>query len=238
MQTRERRLARTFVELADSLVDDFDVVDLMSLLTERSVELLDSTAAGLVLAESAGGLRLIAATSEAIETVELFEIQSDEGPCRDCIHGGTPVSSPDLTADADTWPRFVGVATRAGFRAAHALPLRLRGQMLGALNLFRHEPGALSRDELVTAQALADVATIALLQNRALRDSQLVADQLEHALSSRVTIEQAKGIVGERLRCSMDEAFVRIRRHARSNGLLLADVAGEIVAGRLDARTI
>lgn len=230
---REQRLARTFVELADNLVDDFDVVDLMVLLTERCVELLDAAAAGLLLGDGNGTLRLMAATSEAIETVELFQIQSDEGPCRDCFHNGAPVSTRDLAHDGDRWPRFAPVAAAAGFRAAHAFPLRLRGQVLGAMNLFRLEPVPLTRDDVATAQALADVATIALLQNRTLDESHVVTDQLHEALNSRVAIEQAKGITAERLGCDMNEAFTRLRRYARNSGRRLGEVAQEVVDGTL-----
>jgi GAF domain-containing protein len=231
--TREQRLSMTFVELADTLVDDFDVVDLMVLLTERSVELLDASAAGLLLADVDGSLRVMAATSEATGTVELFEAQNDEGPCRDCYHSGVPVSVADLSSETERWPRFSPVARSAGFRAAHALPLRLRGQVLGALNLFRTEPVPLSRPDIATGQALADVATISLLQSRALRDVQAVAEQLEEALHSRTTVEQAKGVIAERLGIGMDEAFSRLRRFARSRQSRLTDVAHEVVAGAL-----
>lgn len=232
--TREQRLATTFVEMADSLVDDFDVVELMVLLTERCVELLDASAAGLLLADGHGSLHLIAATSEALEMVELFQIQSDEGPCRDCFHRGDAVSTVDLAGAARRWPRFAPVAAEAGFRAAHAFPLRLRGEVLGALNLFRAEPIALQPPDISTAQALADVATIALLQSRALRDSHVVRDQLEGALNSRIAIEQAKGVVAAAASCGMDEAFGRLRRFARANQRGLSEVAQEIVEGTLD----
>jgi GAF domain-containing protein len=231
--TREQRLSRTFVELADTLVDDFDVVDLMVLLTERSVELLDASAAGLLLANVDGSLRVMAATSEATGVVELFEAQNEEGPCRDCFRSGAPVSVADLSSGAGRWPRFSHVALSAGFRAAHALPLRLRGQVLGALNLFRTEPVPLSRSDLATGQALADVATISLLQSRVLRDVQAVAEQLEEALDSRTTVEQAKGVIAERLGIGMDEAFSRLRRFARSRQSRLTDVSLEVVAGTL-----
>lgn len=231
--TREQRLSRTFVELADTLVDDFDVVDLMVLLTERCVELLDASAAGLLLARVDGTLRVMAATSEAIGTVELFEAQNDEGPCRDCYHSGVPVSVTDLSDEAERWPRFSPVATSAGFRAAHALPLRLRGQVLGALNLFRTEPVPLSTSDIATGQALADVATISLLQSRALREVQTVAEQLEEALNSRVAVEQAKGVIAERLGIGMDEAFSRLRRFSRTRQSRLTDVAHEVIAGTL-----
>ena len=226
------------MELADSLVDDFDVVDLMVLLVERCVELFDASAAGLLLADLNGTLCVVAATSEAMGTVELFQVQNDEGPCRDCFHSGAAVNVGDLAAEADRWPRFVPVATDAGFRSAHALPLRLRGQILGALNLFGAEPVALSVSDLANAQALADVATISLLQSRALRDSQAVAEQLEEALNSRVAIEQAKGIIAERLEIEMDEAFSRLRRFARARQSRLTDVAHDVIEGRLRPEAI
>ncbi len=231
--TREQRLASTFVELADSLVEDFDVVDILVLLTERSVELLGAAAAGLLLVDANGDLRLMAATNEALHTVELFQIQNDEGPCRDCIHAGAPVEVADLTEAADRWPRFAPVASAAGFRAAHAFPLRLRGRVLGAMNLFRVEPLPMTPGEASTAQALADVATIAVLQSRALHESHLLADQLQGALHSRIAIEQAKGVIAERLGCDMDTAFRELRDHARRGGRRLADVAADVVAGIL-----
>ncbi len=233
--TREQRLSATFVELADSLVNDFDVVELMVLLTERCVEFLDAASAGLLLADGAGNLNLIAATSEATEAVELFQVQNDEGPCSDCFRAGQPVSSGDLAAAPATalWPRFAQVATAAGFRAADAFPLRLRGQILGALNLFRTQPVALADADGIAAQALADVATIALLQNRAINDSHVVAEQLQQALTSRIAIEQAKGIIAERLGCDMDEAFRVLRAHARRDGRRLAEVAQQVVTGAL-----
>jgi transcriptional regulator with GAF, ATPase, and Fis domain len=238
MMSREQRLSTTFVELADSMVEDFDVVDLMTLLTERCVELFDAAAAGLLLADAGGGLRVMAATDEAIETIELFQIQNDEGPCRDCFHGGVAVSTPDLAGDDDRWPRFAPVAAAAGFRAAHAFPLRLRGQVLGALNLFRVEPGTLGREDLASVQALADVATIALLQSRAIQDAQMVSDQLQEALHSRIAIEQAKGIIAERRGCDMDQAFTSLRRHARSDRRRLTDVAQDVVDGTLRAEEL
>jgi len=229
----QQRLAETFVRLADNLVDDFDVVDLMVLLTESCVELLDASAAGLLLADPSGHLRLIAATSEALETVELFQVQNEEGPCQDCFQTGRPVSAHDLAAESGRWPRFCPVAIAAGFRSAHALPMRLRGQVLGALNLFREEPAAITDDDCATGQALADVATIAMLQNRSLDDARVVGQQLEHALRSRVVIEQAKGVISERLGVGMDEAFGRLRGFARNRQTRLSDVAREVVAGAL-----
>lgn len=231
--TREQRLAATFVDLADSLVVDFDVVDLMVLLAERCVEMLDVAAAGLLLDDGTGSLCLIAATDEALEMVELFQIQADEGPCRDCFHTGSPVSTSDIAEESARWPRFAPIAAAAGYRAIHAVPLRLRGQVLGALNLFGTEPAALSRADLATGQAFADVATIALLQSRAVNDSRLIAEQLQQALQSRIVVEQAKGILAQALGLPMDEAFSGLRRYARGRGRRLADIAREVVDGTI-----
>jgi GAF domain-containing protein len=230
---RQQRLVETFVELADNLVEEFDVVDLMVLLTERSVELLDASAAGLLLVDGTGTLQLIAATSEAAIAVELFQIQSDEGPCHECFHTGLAVNTADLVDDEHRWPRFAPVAIDSGFRAAHAFPLRLRGQVLGALNLFFDRPASLNLPDGATAQALADVATIALLQSREIHDSHVVAEQLYEALQSRIAIEQAKGVIAEGLGCSMDEAFSTLRHFARSSGLHLSVVAQDVVDGTL-----
>ena len=236
--TREERLARTLVELADTLVDDFDMVELLVLLVERSVELLDASAAGLVLADEAGRLRLMASTSEAMELVELFQVQNDEGPCFDCYHSGRPVIAEDLSEETGRWPAFAPFATKTGFHAAHAFALRLRWRVLGALNLFRVELGGLSPADVAAGQALADVAAISLCQVRALSDSQLVTDQLQHALESRVAIEQAKGMLAERAGVGMDDAFRRLRGYARGTRSLLVDVAAEVVSGTLSADVV
>jgi len=232
--TREQRLASTLVELADTLVDDFDVVELLVLLVERSVELLDASAAGLVLVDEAGRLRLMASTSEAMDLVELFQVQNDEGPCFDCCHSGEPVIADDLSEATDRWPAFAPFATYNGFYAAHAFPLRLRRRVLGALNLFRGEPGGLTAADVSAAQAMADVGAISMCQIRAIRDSQLVTDQLQHALHGRVAIEQAKGMLAERAGIGMDDAFARLRGYARSGGRLLVDVAAGVVSGAID----
>jgi GAF domain-containing protein len=231
-------LARTFVDLADSLVDRFDVVDLLTLLTERCVELLGASAAGLLLGDATGALRLMAATSEAIEVVELFQVQNDEGPCRDCYRSGTAVAAPDLAEEAGRWPRFVPVALDSGFHSVHAVPLRLRREVIGALGLFGASAGDLPTDEAAMAQALADVATIALLQHRAIDDAQILAEQLHVALNSRVAIEQAKGVIAERAGIRMDEAFGLLRRYARARQRLLAEVAQDVAEGRLGAEDL
>jgi transcriptional regulator with GAF, ATPase, and Fis domain len=229
----ESLLIRTLVELADTLVDDFDVVDLLTLLAARCVEVLDVSAAGLMLVTAEGDLRVVASSSEAMRIVELFELQSDEGPCVDCFRTGLPVVNPNLNDAVPRWPRFAQVAIRAGFGSAHALPMRLRGSVIGALNLFRTETGELAEADMFAAQALADVATIAILQFRGGREASVVNEQLNEALTSRIMIEQAKGVIAERAQIDTDEAFTRLRAHARSHNLRLADVAHDVATGSL-----
>jgi GAF domain-containing protein len=180
----------------------------------------------------------MAATSETIELVELMQLQADQGPCLDCFRAGTPVLVADLGEAAERWPRFAPEALGAGFRAVHALPLRLRGKVLGALNLFRTTPGGLDRADATAAQALADVATVALLQHRAVSEAQTLAEQLQDALNSRVAIEQAKGVLAAQGGLGMDDAFLQLRRYARAHHRLLTEVAEEVVAGRLSAHAL
>jgi hypothetical protein len=227
--SREALLARTLVELADNLVDDFDVVELLSLLTDRCVEVLDISAAGVMLAAPEGDLRVVASSSEAMRVLKLFELQSDEGPCLDCYRSGEAVSDEDVATAGGHWPRFAPVAVEAGFRSVHALPLRLRGTIIGALNLFGPRVGALSDADLVAGQGLADVATIAVIQQRVAAESRLLVDQLNTALSNRIVIEQAKGVLAERTGLSMESAFEAMRRHARNRNLHLADVAKGVI---------
>jgi len=231
--SREAMLTRTLVELADTLVDDFDIVELLTTLSDRCLEVLDVSAAGIMLVAPEGDLRVMTSSSEVMRVVELFELQSQEGPCLDCYRTGRPVVNQDLSVVNSRWPRFAPVALEAGYRAADAIPLRLRSNIIGALNLFRSEPGSLTEDDVVVAQALADVATIAILQHRASEQAQVVNDQLNQALNSRIIIEQAKGMIAEQGGLDMQEAFSRLRRHARSSNLRLVDVATEVVEGVL-----
>jgi hypothetical protein len=232
---REASLSRTFVELADNLVDDFDVVELLTRLADRYVDLLDVAAAGLMLLAPEGDLRVVASSSEAMRVVELFEIQSQEGPCLDCYRTGEPVVNLDLATLDGRWPSFAPVALEAGFRSVHALPMRLRGSVIGAANLFRAQEGSLGDADLVVGQALADVATIAILQQRSMHETRVINEQLSHALNSRVIIEQAKGIVAERAGVDMEQAFKRLRTYARNHNLRLSDVALAVIDGTLAA---
>ena len=236
--TREAMLARTLVELADTLVADFDVVDLMTLLADRCVDLLDVGAAGLMLVAPDGDLRVMASSSEAMRVLELFELQAREGPCLDCYRTGQPVVNQDLATVDGRWPRFAPEALAAGFHSVHALPMRLRGSVVGALNLFHVEPGEMRQADVESAQALADVATIAILQHRATLEAQVLNEQLNHALNSRIVIEQAKGMVAEREDLNMEQAFSTLRNHARNHNLRLADVARDVIAGTLAAAAL
>ncbi|MCU1495512.1 MAG: hypothetical protein JWO62_3276 [Acidimicrobiaceae bacterium] len=235
---REATLARTFVELADSLVADFDVVELLTRLADRCVDVLDVAAAGIMLVAPEGDLRVIASSSEAMRVLELFELQAQEGPCVDCYRTGQPAVNQDLATVNGRWPLFAAEALGAGFRSVHALPMRLRGTIIGALNLFRIDQGEMTPADVDAAQALADVATIGILQHRGAAEAQVVNEQLNHALNSRVVIEQAKGMVAERESLDMEQAFARLRKHARSHNLRLVDVARDIIAGTMPASAL
>lgn len=230
-------MAKTLVELADSLVADFDVVELLTLLAIRCVDVLDVGAAGIMLLSPDGDLRVMASSSEAMRVLELFELQSEEGPCLDCYRTGQPVHH-DLAEGDERWPNFTPEAMSAGFGSVHALPLRLRGTVIGALNLFHVDAGEMRHADVEAAQALADVATIAILSHRAVRESQILNEQLTYALNSRIVIEQAKGMVAERLGLDMQQSFERLRAHARNHNLRLADVAEAVIGGSLAATAL
>jgi transcriptional regulator with GAF, ATPase, and Fis domain len=224
-------LSETFVELTDTMVDDFDVIDFLHVLTDRSVQLLDVSAAGLLLADPRGELRVVAASSEAARLLELFQLQNQQGPCLDCFRAGHPVAAADLEAEGTRWPQFATAARQAGFAAVQALPMRLRAHLIGALNLFRATPGPFDPADVRIGQALADVATIGLLHERSMRRSDAVNEQLQTALNSRVIIEQAKGKLAERLSVDMDEAFSLLRNSARARNRKLSEVAQAFVEG-------
>jgi GAF domain-containing protein len=236
--TKEALLAQTFVDLVDTLVDDFDVVDLLTLVADRCVDVLDIAAAGLMLVAPEGDLRVVAFSSEAVRVVELFELQAEEGPCLDAFRSGSAIVNQDLAKVNGRWPNFTPVATAAGFRSVHAIPMRLRGATIGALNLFRAEVGDLGDFDLIAAQAMADVATIAILNHRAAAEAQLVNEQLSLALNSRIVIEQAKGVLAERAGLDMEHAFGRMRKYARDHNLRLVDVAHGIVDGSLKPESL
>lgn len=230
---REELLAETFVQLADSLVDEFDIIDLLTVVADRCVELLDTDAAGILLADSDGNLRVMAASNEQARMLELFQLQNDEGPCLDAYSTGQPVVCTDLRLFSDAWPVFASEALDSGFLSVYAFPLRLRNNTLGALNLFRTNSRQMPETDIRLAQALGDSATIAILQDQAIRDVSLEAGRLQHALDSRITIEQAKGMLAERSNIDMSDAFERMRTYSRANNRQLTAVAADIIAGTL-----
>lgn len=231
--TREQELAQAFVQLADTLTDDYDVADLLHDLVERCVRVLDTAAAGLLLTDQRGRLQVLASSTERARLLELFQLQTDEGPCVDCFVSRQAVVEPDLTHSLVRWPHFAEQALQEGYRSVHAFPLRLREQALGALNLFRTSTGVMPEEDQRAAQALADVATIGIVHERALRRSEVLVEQLQTALNSRVIIEQAKGMLAERARCDMDTAFTALRDYARAARIRLSTVARDLTEGRL-----
>jgi transcriptional regulator with GAF, ATPase, and Fis domain len=229
----ERQLAEAFVALADTLVDDFDVVDFLHELTVRCAQVLGVSAAGVLLADQRGALRVVAASTEQTRLLELLQLQTDQGPCPECFHTGRPIAVADLSTvtAASRWPPFVVAAREAGFASVHAVPMRLRTDVIGALNLFGAQPGALAEDTLRLGQALADVATIGLLQARAIRQRDTLAEQLQTALNSRIVIEQAKGVLAERRHVDMDQSFTLLRSTARTSNRRLSELARAVVDG-------
>ncbi|QYG95456.1 GAF and ANTAR domain-containing protein [Iamia sp. SCSIO 61187] len=226
------------VDLADSLVDDFDVVDLLTILTDRCIELLGVSASGIVLRDPTGALRVMLSSSDAMHLLELFELQAAEGPCLECVHDGRSLVNVVLAAAGDRWPRFAPLASEAGFRTVHAFPMRLRGEVIGALNLFSVDDGVLSDADARMAQALTDVATISILQHRIASEAQTLNAQLNHALQSRIRIEQVKGMVAEQGGLAMDRAFDLLRDHARSHNRRLVEVAEAVIAGTATAASL
>jgi len=227
--SREQELANTFVMLADSLVEDYDIVDLLDRLAAACVRLLDVAAAGLLLNDQQGHLAVVASSSEETRLLEIFQLQNDQGPCLECVRTGAAVVSGDLDADRGRWPLFASFALEAGFRSVAALPLRLREQTIGGLNLFGRRAGPVSPEDQRLAQALADVATIGILQQRSAQRTTMLAEHLQRALNSRVVIEQAKGVLAERNGMSMEAAFDALRLYSRDHNIKLTNLAVTVV---------
>jgi GAF domain-containing protein len=235
---REQRLVRTLVALADTLVTGFDLGDFLDTLAERCVEVLDIAAAGLMLADPRGALRVVASSDERVHLLELFELQNEEGPCLDCWRTGEPVVNEVVGAQGGRWPRFGAEAHAAGFRSVHALPMRLREQTIGALNLFRDDLGALDEADVLAGQAMADVATIGILHERALLEARVLSEQLQAALNNRVIIEQAKGMLAAQANVDLGHAFRMMRFYARNNNLGLSEVARGVLEGLLPIQAV
>jgi GAF domain-containing protein len=225
------RLARVFVEVADTLIDEFDLIEFLQLLASRTADLLDASPVGLLLADQRGRLEFMAASDENVKLLELFQVQNQEGPCLEAFRTGAPVINADLADATSRWPRFAPRAVEAGFRSVHAFPLRLRAERIGAMNVFSANVGGrLADTDVRIVQALADVASIGLLQERAISRGEALTEQLQGALNSRVIIEQAKGSLAQARGISVDEAFALIRGHARNHNLRLGDLAQKIIS--------
>ncbi|POH63667.1 MULTISPECIES: GAF and ANTAR domain-containing protein [Cryobacterium] len=236
--TREERINDAFVRVAGSLVADYDIVDLLSTLVYTCTQLLDVQAGGILLADGTGMLELVASTSEEAEIVEVMIVAAGAGPCIDCYQTGAVVSVPDIETDPRDWPRFRRTALDQGFRAAHATPLRLHGEVIGAMNLLSTEAGALSDRDAQLAQALADVATVGILHERSFRQPEVVAAQLHLALDTRILVEQAKGVLAEVRSCTMSEAFDALRDYARTHAVTLRAAAAGVVNRSISAEAL
>lgn len=234
--TREADVVRSLVEMADTLVDDYDVVDLLTGLAGRCVTLLGASAAGVMLASPAGSLGLVASSSEAMRLLELFELQAQEGPCVDAYRSGETTGHEILITGSGPWPSFTAAALEVGFRSAFAIPLRWRDVTLGALNLLSVSQEPMGDGDKIVARAFADLAALSIVQHRASAEARRLNEQLSGALTSRVVIEQAKGVLAERAGVDLAEAFSRLRSYARGNNLRLTDVALAVVDGVLDPR--
>ena len=233
---REHGITQAFTSLAQSLADGLDPVDLLSGLAEDTTRLLDVASTGMLLADPKGVLHVVAASSEATRILEIYQVQRDQGPCLDCYRTGTPVSVADLRTATDRWPQFTSEALDAGFASVHAVPMRLRNNILGTLGLFGTHAGALNEDDLSLGQALAYVAAVALVQDKAAADKTAINEQLQTALNSRVAVEQAKGVLAQRGGLDMEAAFAVLRLYARDHNARLTEVARAVTTRRLPAQ--
>jgi anti-anti-sigma factor len=230
---RDTLVTTTFVEIVEALVHDFDIVDVLTTLTTRCVDLLDAAAAGILLADGTGRLRVIGASTDQVEALELFQIQNEEGPCLDCYTTGKVVAANDLVA-ASPWPSFATRCSSAGYASVYAVPLRFNSEILGCLNLFMTAVSGLSVAEVALAQALADVATLAIAQSESHREPGIAGDRLQRALDGRIAIEQAKGMIAEHAGIDLHDAFQVLRTFARDNHRALTEVADALVAAQID----
>lgn len=236
--SREERINEAFLKVADTLMDSYDVVDLLSTLVHECADLVGRQSGGIMIADVSGDLELLASTSEAAEFVEVMQLAAGRGPCVECFDTGKPVAVPDIATDAARWPQFQSAALASGFRSLHATPMRLRGKVVGTMNLMGTEPGGLDARDVALAQALADVAIIGILQERSLRDPRILSEQLHLALDSRVLVEQAKGVLAHTLGLDMEGAFTTLRAYARAQHLPLREVAQGVVDRTIDVSAL
>jgi GAF domain-containing protein len=231
---REGAIIDAFVHLSDTLVEEYDVIEFLHFLTERCVELTGIDEAGVMIGALPGRLQAVAASTERSYLLELFEIQNEDGPCLDAFRGGITVTVEDLAKEPERWPIFTPRAVSAGFSSVHSIPMRLRDEVIGAVNLLCVEPGAMSHEDARLARALSDIATVAILQQRSISEVETINSHLSTALNSRIRIEQAKGVLAERAGTTVDEAFALIRSFARSHERGLTDVCEDIVRRVID----
>lgn len=236
--SREERINEAFLKVADTLMDSYDIVDLLSTLVHECADLLGRQAGGIMIVDVAGDLELLASTSEAAEFVEVMQIAAGRGPCVECFDTGKPVAVPDISTAGERWPQFQAAALASGFRSLHATPMRLRDKVVGTMNLMGTEVGGLDERDIALAQALADVAIIGILQERSLRDPRILSEQLHLALDSRVLLEQAKGVLAHTLGLDMEGAFNTLRSYARTNRVPLREVAEGVVTRKIDVSTL
>ncbi len=233
---REGAIIDAFVHLSDTLVEDYDVIDFLHYLTAQCVELTDVDEVGVMIGARPGRLQAVAASTERSYLLELFELQNDDGPCLDAFRGGITINAEQLSDQAERWPKFTPRAVAAGFGSVHSVPMQLRNEVIGAVNLLCVEPGALSPGDARLVRALSDIATVGILQQRTISDVEVINTHLTAALNSRIRIEQAKGVVAERAGTTVDEAFAIIRAYARSRQLGLTAVCQGIVDNTIDVR--
>lgn len=236
--SREALLNSAFVRVADTLTEHYDVVDLLHTLVSECTQIVGATAGGLMLADAKGRLQLVASTDESAELVEVMQLAAGSGPCLDCYARGASVSVTDIAASGEQWPDFRDAALQQGFHSVHATPMKLRGQVIGTMNLFQEAVGALNDRDVAVVRALADVATIGVLQQRIATESHIVAEQLQHALDSRVLIEQAKGALAESQHLTMEQAFSALRSYARNHNLPLHEVASGVTTRDISPQAI
>lgn len=233
----DRQLGQAVGEITDALVQDFDVVDVATQVVTSCAELVGADNVGLLVADAAGQLRLLAATSEEAHVIESFQVEGGDGPCLEAFTTGELVSAGSPGEIAGRWPHFARIAQREGIGAVFAAPLTMRGRPIGSLNVFSEAPGELDADARRKVELLAGLATVALTQAERVRDHATTVQQLQTALTSRVAIEQAKGVLIAATGVDVDEAFARLRAYARANRRRLSEVALDVVERRLDAET-
>jgi GAF domain-containing protein len=239
MSTQQlERVAEVCVELSDTLVPHFTPLDHLSTLCERCVELLDITAAATVLSDRPDDRFVVAVAPERSRLREVLAVAATEGPGTDLGGTGQCVLSDAFQDEVDRWRAFGRAATAAGFESAHALPLRCRAEVVGMLALLHEHPHRVSDADHHLGQLLADTATIGLLQHRAVSTAEGVQAQLQCALTSRVLIEQAKGVLAQQGHVDVDDAFHVMRRYARAHNLRLVDVARTVTTGHTDFRAL